>query len=274
MDRPELTDAEMVDSLTSLTVGGAALIGLVVGSFLNVVIHRVPRGDSVVRPRSHCPGCGSGIRPRDEIPLLSWILLRGRCRDCGAGISVRYPLVELLTAVVFVGLALKFGPSRTLPAYLYLGAVCIALALIDLDTRRLPNALTLPSYPVGVVLLTGAVIGSQSWSPLIRALLGLVAMFAFYFVLRLVYPQGMGFGDVKLAGVLGLYTGFLGWGAWAVALFAGFLLGGIVSVALVLAGRAGRKSKVPYGPFMVLGALLAIFAGQPLASAYLNMTVR
>jgi len=109
---------------------------------------------------------------------------------------------------------------------------------------------------------------------MLRALLGLVAMFAFYFVLRLAYPQGMGFGDVKLAGVLGLYTGFLGWGAWAVALFGGFVFGGVVSIALVLAGRAGRKSKVPYGPFMVLGALLAIFAGQPLASAYLDMTVR
>src|SRR3954447_11345597 len=255
-------------------VAFAVVVGLVVGSFLNVVIHRVPSGGSVVRPRSHCPNCGTGIRPRDEIPVLSWLLLRGRCRDCGTGISVRYPLVELLTAVVFVGLAGKFGASATLPAYLYLGAVSVALALIDLDTRRLPDAITLPSYPVGVVLLAIASLGSDSWSPLWRGLLGLVAMFAFYFVLRVAYPQGMGFGDVKLAGVLGLYTGFLGWGAWAVALFGGFLFGGIVSIGLVVAGRAGRKSKVPYGPFMVLGALVAVFAGQPLANAYLDFTVR
>lgn len=263
-----------MDSLTLLAVAFAAVVGLVVGSFLNVVIHRVPRGDSVVSPRSHCPGCHSGIRPRDEIPVLSWILLRGRCRDCHAAISVRYPLVELLTAVVFVALALRFGASVTLPAYLYLGAVCVALALIDLDTRRLPDALTLPSYPVGIVLLAAASAASGEWGPLARGLLGCVGMYAFYFVLRLAYPKGMGFGDVKLAGVLGLYTGFLGWGAWAVALFGGFFIGGVFSIGLVIAGRAGRKSKVPYGPFMVLGALLAIFAGQPMAEAYLDFTVR
>jgi leader peptidase (prepilin peptidase)/N-methyltransferase len=274
MAGPGRTDAEQVDSLTALTVVGSALIGLVVGSFLNVVIHRVPRGDSVVRPRSHCPACGSGIRPRDEVPVLSWVLLRGRCRDCGTGISVRYPLVELLTAVVFVALALKFGPSSTLPAYLYLGAICVALALIDLDTKRLPDAITLPSYPIGILLLGLSAFGDAGWSPLFRGLIGLAAMYAFYFVLRFAYPRGMGFGDVKLAGVLGLYTGFLGWGAWAVALFGGFLFGGIVSIGLVIAGRAGRKSKVPYGPFMVLGALVAVFAGQPLANAYLDFTVR
>jgi leader peptidase (prepilin peptidase)/N-methyltransferase len=257
-----------------LTAIGSAVIGLAVGSFLNVVIHRVPQGNSIVRPRSHCPGCRSEIRPRDEIPVLSWLLLHGRCRDCGERISVRYPLVELLTAGLFVALAVKFGAAAVLPAYLYLGAVCVALALIDLDTKRLPDALTLPSYPVGAVLLAIASATSGEWSPLLRGLIGLVAMFAFYFVLRVAYPQGMGFGDVKLAGVLGLYTGFLGWGAWAVALFGGFFIGGVFSIGLVLAGRAGRKSKVPYGPFMVLGAMLAIFAGQPLANAYLDVTVR
>lgn len=263
-----------MDAVWALTVGGAALIGLVVGSFLNVVIHRVPRGASVVRPRSHCPGCQSGIRPRDEIPVLSWLLLRGRCRDCGTAISVRYPLVELLTAIVFVGLALKFGPSIALPAYLYLGAISVALALIDLDTRRLPDAITLPSYPVGLALLAVASAVSGEWAPLLRGVIGLAAMYCFYFALRFAYPRGMGFGDVKLAGVLGLYTGFLGWGAWAVALFGGFFIGGIVSIALVIAGRASRKSKVPYGPFMVVGALLAVFAGQPVAQAYLDFTVR
>src|SRR3954466_5240525 len=205
MGKPGGADAEQVDSLTALTVTGSALIGLVVGSFLNVVIHRVPRGQSIVRPRSHCPACENGIRPRDEIPVLSWLILRGRCRDCGVGISMRYPLVELLTAVVFVCLALRFGPSSTLPAYLYLGAVSVALALIDLDTKRLPDAITLPSYPIGVALLAVAAVGDSSWSPLLRGLIGLAAMYAFYFALRFAYPKGMGFGDVKLAGVLGLY---------------------------------------------------------------------
>jgi leader peptidase (prepilin peptidase)/N-methyltransferase len=251
----------------------AGLLGLIVGSFLNVVVHRVPRGESLVRPRSHCPGCSAAIRPRDEIPVLSWLLLWGRCRDCAQPISPRYPLVELLTAGVFVALTLRLGLSASLPAYLYLGAVGVALALIDLDTKRLPNSLTLPSYPIGIVLLAVAVVVDGSVSPLIRGLIGLAAMYAFYFVLRLAYPRGMGFGDVKLAGVIGLYTGFLGWGAWTVGLFGGFLFGGVVSIALVAAGRAGRKSKVPYGPFMLLGALVAVVAGQSLATAYLNLTV-
>jgi leader peptidase (prepilin peptidase)/N-methyltransferase len=146
--------------------------------------------------------------------------------------------------------------------------------LIDLDTRRLPDAIVLPSYPVGVALLAVAATATGEWSPLLRGLLGMAAMYGFYFAIRFAYPKGMGYGDVKLAGVLGLYTGFLGWGAWAVALFGGFLLGGVVSIGLVLAGRAGRRSKVPYGPFMVLGALLAVLVGQPLANAYLDLTVR
>jgi leader peptidase (prepilin peptidase) / N-methyltransferase len=260
--------------VTTLALIFVALLGLAVGSFLNVVIHRVPRGDSVVAPRSHCPGCGSGIRPRDEIPVLSWVLLRARCRDCDEPISARYPLVELLTAAVFVALTIKFGVSAALPAYLYLGAVGVALALIDLDTKRLPDALTLPSYPVGVGLLGLAMVSSDSWTPLLRGLLGLAAMYAFYFLLRFLYPRGMGFGDVKLAGVLGLYTAFLGWGSWTVGLFGGFVLGGVVSIGLVLAGRAGRKTRVPYGPFMIVGAFIAVFVGQPLASAYLDLTVR
>lgn len=252
-----------------------AVVGLLIGSFLNVVVHRVPRGESVIRPRSRCPGCEAGIRARDEVPVLSWLLLRGRCRDCGAPISVRYPLVEMVTAVVFALLALRIGVTTALPAFLYIGAVGVALALIDLDTKRLPDVLTLPSYVVGIVLLTVAALTDEHAGPsvLLRALVGLTAMWSFYFALRLFYPQGMGFGDVKLAGVLGLFTAYLGWGAWAVALFAGFLFGGAVSIGLVVAGRAGRKSKVPYGPFMLAGALVAVLVGQPLAQAYLDLTV-
>jgi leader peptidase (prepilin peptidase)/N-methyltransferase len=186
---------------------------------------------------------------------------------------MRYPLVELGTASVFAGLAAKFGASATLPAFLYLGAIGVALTLIDLDTKRLPDVITLPSYPVGVALLSLAALGEPGWGPLVRGLIGLAAMYGFYFLLVLLYPKGMGLGDVKLAGVLGLYTGFLGWGAWAVALFGGFLFGGVVSIGLVLTGRAGRKSKVPFGPFMVAATMVAVFVGEPLARAYLDITV-
>jgi len=256
---------------TALTVL-VGVLGLLIGSFLNVVVHRVPRGESVVRPPSACPGCGRPVRPRDNVPVLSWLLLRGRCRDCGTAISPRYPVLEALCAALFVVMVVRFGPDPVLPAYLYLVAVGLALALIDLDCKRLPDALTLPSYPVAIVLLgAAALLGSDSGEPL-RALLGGVAMGAVYFALWFAYPAGMGFGDVKLAGVLGLYTGWLGWGAWFVGLFLGFLLGGLFGMALIVLRRGGRKTAVPFGPFMLLGVLVAVLAGPELARSYLDLT--
>ena len=248
------------------------VFGLLIGSFLNVVVHRVPRGESVVRPPSACPSCGREIRPRDNVPVLSWFLLRGRCRDCGEPISSRYPLVEAGTAALFVVMALRFGYDWVLPAYLYLAAVGLALALIDLDCKRLPDALTLPSYAVAVVLLGGAALLGSDSGDLLTALLGGLAMFAVYFALAFAYPAGMGFGDVKLAGVLGMYLGWLGWGAWAVGLFLGFFLGGAFGIGLILVKKGGRKTAVPFGPFMLLGVLIAALAGPELASGYADLT--
>jgi leader peptidase (prepilin peptidase) / N-methyltransferase len=248
-----------------------AVLGLLVGSFLNVVIWRVPRGESVVRPVSHCPGCSAPVRPRDNVPVLSWLLLRARCRTCGVQISGRYPLVEFGTGVVFAVLTARLGPAWALPAFLYIAAVGIALAVIDWDTRRLPNALTLPSYAVGIALLAGAAAIDGSWSMLLRAALGMVALFGLYFALAFVYPAGMGFGDVKLAGLLGLYLGWLGWGTWCVGAFAGFLLGAIGGGVVIATRRGGRKTAIPFGPFMLAGALVAILAGAPLVSAYLSL---
>jgi leader peptidase (prepilin peptidase)/N-methyltransferase len=249
-----------------------AALGLAVGSFLNVVVWRVPRGESVVRPGSACPGCGAAIRPRDNVPVLGWLLLRGRCRGCGMSISRRYPLVEAATAGLFVVMLLRFGVDPVLPAYLYLAAIGIALALIDIDVKRLPDALTLPSYPVAAVLLAVGSAGHGDVDSLVRAALGGAAMFAVYFALCFAYPAGMGFGDVKLSGLLGLYTAWLGWDVWAAGLLLGFFLGGLFGVALVLARRAGRKTAVPFGPFMLLGALVAILAGQQLVQGYLSLT--
>lgn len=257
--------------MTIALVALCALVGLLVGSFVNVVIWRVPRGESVVRPPSHCPGCDRPIRRRDNIPVLSWILLRGRCRDCGASISARYPVVELVTAAVFGVLAWRFGLEWSLPAYLYLGAIGVALAVIDIDVHRLPNAIVLPSYGVAAVLLLLAAAVSGDWSSLLRAALGGLALFGIYFALAFVYPAGMGFGDVKLAGVLGIYLGWLGWGVLLIGGFLGFLLGGVVGGALMVARRAGRKSKIPFGPFMLAGAFIAILVGQPIFDGYLNL---
>jgi leader peptidase (prepilin peptidase)/N-methyltransferase len=253
-------------------VAGVAILGLLVGSFLNVVIWRVPRGESIVRPPSHCPACDRPIAPRDNVPVLSWLLLHGRCRACAEPISARYPLVELVTAGLFAAVALRFGAHLELLAFLYLAAIGVALALIDLDVHRLPNALTLPSYPVGAVLLTGAALVRHQPHLLLRAAIGMAALYLFYFLLVLIKPGGMGWGDVKLSGVLGMYLGYLGWGTLAVGAFLAFLIGGLVGVALMLAGRAGRKSKIPFGPYMVVGALVAVFVGNQLAHWYTHVT--
>src|SRR4051794_32155705 len=221
-----------------------AVIGLVIGSFLNVVIWRVPRDESLVRPGSHCPACGHPVRPRDNVPVVSWLLLRGRCRDCGARISARYPLVELLTGAVWAALTLRIGADSALPAYLYLGALGVALALIDLDVRRLPDVLVLPSYVVGLALLAIPAVVHDDPGAYVRAVLGMAAMFGAFFLLVVAYPKGMGFGDVKLAGVLGMYLGFLSWGVLVVGGFLGFALGAVVGGALMVAQRAGRKSAI------------------------------
>jgi leader peptidase (prepilin peptidase)/N-methyltransferase len=257
--------------VTAIVAAFCGLFGLLIGSFLNVVIWRVPRGESIVRPPSHCPGCDQPIAPLDNIPVLSWLLLRGRCRHCGTRISARYPAVELATAALFVALVAKIGVHPALPAYLYLGAISIALALIDLEHYRLPNALTLPSYPVGILLLLVAALADGSWWPFERALIGMAALFALYDVVAFIAPKGMGGGDVKLSGVLGLYLGWLGWSQLAVGAFMAFLVGGIVSVGLVLFAGAGRKTRVPFGPFMLVGAFIGIFAGHSIGHGYTSL---
>jgi leader peptidase (prepilin peptidase)/N-methyltransferase len=241
-----------------------AVLGLAVGSFLNVVIHRVPRAESLLRPGSRCPSCGVALRPWHNVPVVSWLALRGRCAHCRTRISVRYPLVELGTAALFVAVAARFGPTLALPAYLYLAAITVALAVIDVDVRRLPNAIVLPSYVVGAVLL----VLTGDWRSAVRGLIAMAGLFAFYAILTLLYPGGMGFGDVKLAGVLGLYLGWLGWSPVLVGTFAGFALGGLVGIGLMLTRRATGKTAIPFGPSMLAGAMLALFAAGPIATWY------
>nr|WP_229828546.1 A24 family peptidase [Flavimobilis marinus] len=247
------------------------VFGLAVGSFLNVVISRVPRGESVVRPASRCPGCGSPIRAWQNIPVVSWLLLRGRCRSCREPISVQYPLVELVTAVLFVLVVVRLDWTWSVPVYLYLTAIGVALLVIDLQTHRLPNAIVLPSYPVVAVLIGLAGWGEGDGTALIRALVGAAVLFGAYFAMALAYPGGMGFGDVKLAGLLGAGLGYLGWGELAVGGFSAFLLGGIFSIGLLLLKRAGRKSGIPFGPWMIAGAAVGFAAGGALFDAYLGL---
>jgi leader peptidase (prepilin peptidase)/N-methyltransferase len=252
-----------------------AVLGLAIGSFLTVVVHRVPRGESVVRPRSRCPGCGKVVGPRDNVPVLSWLLLRGKCRGCGEPISIRYPLTEVATAALFAATAvrLRHAPhgQAVLASYLVLDAAILALALIDLETMKLPDILTLPLYATGMLLLVlpSALVGDSHAS--VRALEGMAGVYAAYFLLcYLTAGRGLGFGDVKLSGPLGLHLAWLGWRELAVGLLATQLLAGVVAVALLSRGRAGRKSRLPFGPFLVAGTIVGMLAGAPLGRLWLG----
>ena len=188
-------------------------------------------------------------------------------------ISWRYPAVELLTAVVFAALAWKFAESWALPAYLVFGAVAVALAFIDFDTHTLPNVIVLPTYPVILVLLALSCMIEGDWWALIRAMIAGAALWGFYFILAVAWPGGMGFGDVKLAGVVGMLLGWVGWGAVVVGGFGAFVLGGIASAVLMATGRVGRKDGVPFGPWLLLGGCLGIFLGEPLWDLYVSVAV-
>jgi leader peptidase (prepilin peptidase)/N-methyltransferase len=275
----------VIHSATIFLVSVCTILGLAIGSFLNVVIYRVPRNLSVVRPASACPNCDTPIRSRDNVPLLSWLVLRGKCRTCSAPISARYPAVEVITAAAFLVVAIRFVPDLltapttgtllsalcVLMAFLYLAAISVALAAIDVELHRLPNAIVLPAYAVGVVLLLAAAVLGGDVVRFVWALVGAAAMFTFYFALALVYPGGMGFGDVKLAGVLGLFLAYLGLPELVVGLGAAFLLGGLAGLALLAFKRASRKTAIPFGPWMLAGAWVGIFAGDYIADGYLRL---
>jgi leader peptidase (prepilin peptidase)/N-methyltransferase len=254
-----------------LLLVGVGVLGLVVGSFLNVVIHRVPRAESLLRPGSHCPQCQVAVRPWHNVPVLGWIVLRGRCASCRSPIGIRYPLVELATGALFVSVTARFGASAAVPAYLYLAAIAVALAAIDLDTKRLPDPIVLPSYLVGTVLLGLAGALGGDWWALVRGVVAMVTLGVGYLALALVYPGGMGLGDVKLAGLLGLYLGFLGWVPVWIGTFVGFLLGGLAGVVLLLTRRANRRTAIPFGPAMLAGALLAVLLAGPIAAWYRSL---
>jgi leader peptidase (prepilin peptidase)/N-methyltransferase len=259
--------------MTVLMVALVVVLGLCVGSFLNVVAWRVPRGESVVRPPSACPGCGRQIRPAENVPVVSWLVLRARCRGCGERISAVYPAVEVATGVLFVLVFLRFGLSWELPAFLYAAAIAVALTVVDIRLHRLPDAIVLPSYVVVGVLLVVAAAAAGEWGDLVRALIGGTILLVAYFLMVLAYPAGMGLGDVKLAGILGALLGWVGWGALAVGAFGAFVLGGAFALVLVLMRRAGRGSGIPFGPWMMLGAAIGIGAGQQIFDAYLGLVL-
>jgi leader peptidase (prepilin peptidase)/N-methyltransferase len=254
--------------MEGLLAAGCGLFGLLIGSFLNVVIWRVPRGESIVSPPSHCPGCDTEIAPYDNIPVLSWLVLRGRCRHCGTRISIRYPLVELASAGLWVAMALRFGWSWELPAYLVLVSALLALSLIDLDTFLLPDKIVKPLAVALVVLFGFAALMDDAGDDFVRALLGGAAAFAFFGIVHLISPRGMGFGDVKLSFSLGVALGWISWGSVYLGLFLGFLLGAIVGIVLIATRVKGRRDHVPFGPFLAAGTVIAVLVGPVLLDLY------
>jgi leader peptidase (prepilin peptidase)/N-methyltransferase len=254
--------------VTALVAVGCGVLGLLVGSFLNVVIHRVPRKESVVRPRSRCPGCGTTLAERDNVPVVSWLLLRGRCRTCGEAISVRYPAVELLTALVFAALGVRFGAAWALPAYLVLAAALVAVSAVDLELFLVPNRILLATLVLGVPLLALAAVADGTGHDVAMAATGAAIGFGLLLVINLVVPRGMGMGDVKLAGVLGLWLGYLDLGHVFLGLFLGFLLGSLGGGVLIATGLRSRRDHIPFAPFLAAGAVVAILVGAPLLDWY------
>jgi leader peptidase (prepilin peptidase)/N-methyltransferase len=241
----------------------AGVLGAVFGSFLNVVAFRLPRRESLAHPRSRCTHCGAPVRPYDNIPIVSWLLLRGHCRDCGASISPRYPLVEATTALLCVAAVLTQHGAAQIALAVTLVLVLVPAALIDLEHRIIPNRLN----AAGALLALGIGTALDPGGEPTRLIAGAAAG-GFLLAAALAYPAGMGMGDVKLAGVMGLFLGAAVAPALLIALLAGILVG-----ALIIARRgpqAGRKTAVPFGPFLALGGVAAIFAGQPLVHLYVH----
>jgi len=256
--------------LTAALSAAAAVLGLVVGSFLNVVVYRIPRKESVIRPRSKCPSCGTQLVGRDNVPVLSWVLLAGRCRTCRTSISVRYPLLEIGCAGLFAATAARFGASYALPAYLVLAAGLLALSAIDIEHKLLPNRIVYPTgYAVGLLLFLAALAEAEprriGW-----AVIGAAGSFAAFFLIHFVSPQGMAFGDVRLSFVLGMAVGWLGLSLVPLFLFLSFLIAAVVGIAYGVASRKGLKAAIPFGPFLALGAEVALFVGRPLIDGYLG----
>jgi leader peptidase (prepilin peptidase)/N-methyltransferase len=260
-------------AVTAVVAVISGIVGLCVGSFLNVVIHRVPLRESVVRPRSHCPQCDTQIDDRDNIPLVSWVVLRGRCRSCHARIPVRYPLVELASGALFVAAAVRLGASWELPAFCVFFASLLAVSVIDLDHFIIPNRVIYPTLVVlGPLLVLAAALDGR-WRPLIDAGLGGAAAFVALFLVHFVSPRGMGFGDVRLAGVIGVMLGWLGLRYVPLGLFLAFLIASVVGIGLMITRIRSRKDAVPFGPFMACGAIVAVLWGHAILHLYLGSRV-
>jgi leader peptidase (prepilin peptidase) / N-methyltransferase len=239
------------------------VFGLIVGSFCNVVIYRLPLGNSIVTPGSRCRLCDNSIRPWDNIPILSYFILNGRCRSCREPISVRYPIVEFTSGILYLTLYLKFGLSILFVIYALMASTLVVVALIDLDHKIIPNIITLPGILAGLSL-------SLQLLPItpLTSLLGVLIGGVLFYLIALISKGGMGGGDIKLIAMIGA---FLGWHGTLFTIFSSALLGAVVGIMLMVLGKKGRKDKVPFGPFLSFGAILFMLSGDDLVQWYLEL---
>jgi leader peptidase (prepilin peptidase) / N-methyltransferase len=252
----------------AVLIVGCGLFGLAVGSFLNVVIYRVPRHESIISPRSRCPSCSVQLKEYDNIPVLSWLLLRGRCRNCQAAISSRYLVVELIGGALFAGLAARMGFVWELPAYVIFLASLLALSCIDLELLVLPKKIIYPTLLLVTLLLILASAATHDWGRLLTGAIYAAGWFVVFFLMNFASPRVLGFGDVRLAPLLGLALGWLGWRYVVLGFFSANLIGAVIGISLIALKRIKRDQPVPYGVFLAAGAALAIFAGPEIVSHF------
>ncbi|MDX9714726.1 MAG: prepilin peptidase [Dissulfurispiraceae bacterium] len=261
--------------------------GLAIGSFLNACIYRLPRQISLLRPSSSCPNCSKEIKPWDNVPVLSYILLFGKCRNCGAGISLRYPFVELLNGVLYVMAGSQFGIGWHLGFILFFISAMVLITFIDIDFQIIPDVITLPGIAIGLagsafimpdpflvssfrsidILSSHAGLNTLAITGIMNAVYGLVLGGGLYYLIAVLSRGGMGGGDIKLMAMVG---SFMGWKAVLLTTFAGSLTGSLFGIFLMIFKGKNRKTKIPFGPFLAAGALITLFFGNAILTWYLN----
>jgi leader peptidase (prepilin peptidase)/N-methyltransferase len=249
----------------------AGILGLIFGSFATAVAYRVPRRESIASGRSKCPNCGRQIGALENIPVLSWMLLRGRCKNCGERISARYPMIELATGALFALAAWKYGLTVTGAVFAGFFWALVVLTVIDLEHKLLPNRIVYPTFVAGWAGLAAAALVDSDVSRLRSPAIGMLIFGGFLFIVAFIYPAGMGLGDVKLAFALGAFLGYAGGaGLVPVGMFLSFVLGGVIGLIAMRVTKQGRKMALPFGPFLALGTVIAIAVGEKLLDLYLD----
>lgn len=257
----------MIRALAAVVAG---IVALPVGSFLTVVVHRVPSGSSIVKPRSACPACGSALRGVDNVPVLSYLWRRGKCGSCQAPIPIRYLILELATAVLFVSIALEASSLWMVPAYCALAACLVALTAIDLELFRLPSSIVYAGGLIGAPLLVVASAATGRWSALASAAIAGAAALVLFGALFVAVPRAMGFGDVRLAALCGAFLGWISYRTALAGLLLSFLIAGVVACSLLLARRMQRSGRLAFGPFLAAGTLVAVLFGGRLVPLWLH----